>query len=551
MPKSISFNTFGYFNLEKTKRGANTIMKYLKKHLNYLILVIIFGIINAFSLMMAFSQLGIIVDIATKQAQGNIIYISMYAVLYIILTFISSYLMTKFSLNYSNYQSNDLREKMLISMYRTSNADYYEKESDYYINILDEDIDNLRLNYFFPIPNIIIHLARIIFFGVALYQIHYLIFLLSIVFSLVPMFVGKIFVKPMKIRTSTMSKSNEKYLKYLKEMVFGYATIKGTNRYSKFIAKFVEVLNDRTKKKDNLNLMREIAQDTMFVVVMLGTIFIVTTGGYLVSKNFILVGDLVAAMVIISNLTEDISNFIEYFISIKSSKILLEKVETNILDSSCDDEIKVLSQPLIFNNLGLYFDEKKLFENINIAIQANQSVVIIGSSGSGKSSLIKTIMKYNLHYSGSIKFDKNDLKTINEKSIYNSINYIPQDVYILKDTFFNNIAMYNENVIESSKEYIDIIKKVNLYELYTRLKDENTINPQKLSGGEKQRIAIARALVSKASMIIFDEPTSALDPENKKLIEDLIFNLDGITKIVVSHKWDENYLNRFDQVIRL
>lgn len=108
------------------------------------------------------------------------------------------------------------------------------------------------------------------------------------------------------------------------------------------------------------------------------------------------------------------------------------------------------------------------------------------------------------------------------------------------------IRRLNEKTIHDVLEYTNLAKLANQT-------DNEKIGDfgSKISGGEKQRIALARALLSKPEIIFFDEPTSSLDPENQKLVERMIFNLTNITRIVITHNQEEDFLSQFDEVIRL
>ena len=107
-----------------------------------------------------------------------------------------------------------------------------------------------------------------------------------------------------------------------------------------------------------------------------------------------------------------------------------------------------------------------------------------------------------------------------------------------------------EVVEDGTQATPDIIEKVNLKKFMELHKDDE-LNPDEMSGGEKKRVSIARALFNNPEIIILDEPTSDLDPENKGIVNDIIFSLNDKTRLVVTHDWAEEYLKKFDKVVRL
>ena len=158
-------------------------------------------------------------------------------------------------------------------------------------------------------------------------------------------------------------------------------------------------------------------------------------------------------------------------------------------------------------------------------------------------------MRYYEPTTGQIKLDNQDLESVDESGLYKKIKYVNQTPYLFNDTISNNITMLHEY---DEKTVNDVLEYTNLSKLANQTENEKIGDfGSKISGGEKQRIALARALLSKPEIIFFDEPTSSLDPENQKLVERMIFNLTNITRIVITHNQEEEFLSQFDKVIRL
>lgn len=151
-------------------------------------------------------------------------------------------------------------------------------------------------------------------------------------------------------------------------------------------------------------------------------------------------------------------------------------------------------------------------------------------------------------YKGEVTVYGQDLDDISEKSLFESVAVVPQEAMIFKDSLFNNITMYDSSIKEDSAEYKEIIKKLNLEGLAKKEK-EGTLDVLQASGGEKERISIARAMIRKPKILILDEPTTGLDPDNAREVKKIITNLDGVLRLVITHDYDEEYLNKFDGVI--
>ena len=192
---------------------------------------------------------------------------------------------------------------------------------------------------------------------------------------------------------------------------------------------------------------------------------------------------------------------------------------------------------LEIKNLHKKFGKDEVLKGININVEKGEKIVILGSSGSGKSTALRCINLLEKPSAGEIKFNGEDITKQN-------INEYRKKVGMVFQTFnlFPNMNVL-ENIILAPKTF-GIDKKENLekkaLELLNRvgLKDKKDAYPNSLSGGQKQRVAIARALANSPEVLLFDEPTSALDPEMVKEVLDVIKELseEGLTMVIVTHE---------------
>lgn len=189
-------------------------------------------------------------------------------------------------------------------------------------------------------------------------------------------------------------------------------------------------------------------------------------------------------------------------------------------------------------NICKSFDGKEVLKNINLKVEKGEKVIIIGPSGSGKSTFLRTLNLLELIDSGEIIFENNKI------NIKTNIDQYRQNIGMVFQNFnlFNNLTV-KENIMlapvtlkmkskeEAEKEAKELLKKINL-------KDKANKYPNQLSGGEKQRVAIVRALAMNPKVMLFDEPTSALDPEMVSEVLSLMKDLaeSGMTMIIVTHE---------------
>ena len=191
---------------------------------------------------------------------------------------------------------------------------------------------------------------------------------------------------------------------------------------------------------------------------------------------------------------------------------------------------------IVFKNVSFSYDGKrKILKNINLKISAKQKVALVGPSGSGKTTIFRLLFKFFENYTGDIFINDQNLKNINEISLRNRLGIIPQDIVMFNDSIFYNI--HYGNLASSKNDVIKVAKKAKIMNFIDRLpKKFNTIVGErglKLSGGEKQRIAIARTLLKDPDIILLDEASSSLDYKTETEIKKNLNNF-NINKTVIS-----------------
>ena len=194
------------------------------------------------------------------------------------------------------------------------------------------------------------------------------------------------------------------------------------------------------------------------------------------------------------------------------------------------------------------YDDKVILNEINYKFEKNKSYAIVGTSGSGKTTLINLLLgKYN-NYFGDIYYNNADLKNISLDSLFEIASFVEQNVFVFDDSIINNITMYSNVDEELLKEAIN---KSGLAKLIDEKGPDYRCgeNGCNLSGGEKQRISIARALVKKSQLLLLDEATSALDNETSSSITNNLLRINNTTKIMITHRLDEEILNQFDEIV--
>lgn len=212
-----------------------------------------------------------------------------------------------------------------------------------------------------------------------------------------------------------------------------------------------------------------------------------------------------------------------------------------------DNDLHINKGDIKIENLLVKYDNNIIFNRINLEIHGGKIIGLIGPIGSGKSTILKCLLKI-MNYEGSIYIDNQNLRDCSYESIAKNIAYIPQYPKLFNKTIIYNIG-YGTNLTDD--DIINKIKDLRLLTFFNSFSDGlNTIvgkEGMKLSGGQKQFVALIRSLVQNKMIILMDEPTSSLDQKNKFILMDLIKNIKNKTIIITTH--DQQLIPLFDHVI--
>lgn len=214
-------------------------------------------------------------------------------------------------------------------------------------------------------------------------------------------------------------------------------------------------------------------------------------------------------------------------------------------------EISRLENGIRLENVSFSYDgAQNTLHDISVVFEAGKAYAIVGGSGSGKSTLLNLLMAASVNYSGKILLDDTELRNVAPEALYELFSVIQQNVFVFNASIRDNVTMFRGF---GQTELDEAIAHAHLNGLLAE-RGENYLcgeNGNGLSGGEKQRIAIARSLLKKSSVLLADEVTAALDAQTAHQVSSDILDLSGITRIVVTHTLEESLLRRYDSIIVL
>lgn len=527
--------------------------KYIFKFKGLFVIVCLTQIVlSSMNIVLAF-MFQYIIDLASNGNLNKFIIGIIWFLLFCIAMFILDVLLPIIKSIYIKKTLIYMKEDIFFSLLDKDVSNFNENNSSKYISILNNDINMIEQDGLLNIFRII---GYIFSFSLAFFSISYIniritfaIFITGAMTFIIP----QLFNKKLSKRRQVYSTSLENFVVRSKDLLNGFEVIKTFNLFDRV----KDLYSDINEKVENNKFIFSIYSSTIDAISSnLGTLIFcvpIVLGGYYVVIGDMTVGTMIALFQLMGSIVNPLTSGVQLWNKLKSLKSIFSKIINLTNIEECHENKETLNKfknTIEFNNVTFSYDQKtNVLNNISLSMESGKNYAFIGSSGSGKSTLVKLLLRYYNNFEGSISIDGIDLNRINTSDICRNISLIQQNVFMFDGDIKDNISLYQNY---TDDEILSVIEKVGLKKLINSMPngiyEDIGENGCKLSGGEKQRIAIARALLKDTSVMILDESTSALDNENAYNIEKSILEIDDITTIVVTHRLIKNLLLKYDEI---
>ncbi len=380
--------------------------------------------------------------------------------------------------------------------------------------------------------------------GVILYMMNSSLFFILIIMIMINIALVYIFKKPYKKLNYDQMEAGAILNSQLIESIQNIETVKSQSdevyQIDKLEDKFVSSLKIAYREGTLQNVQGVISG----FVGTLGNLVFMGIGALFIIDGKMTIGDLLVFQTLSGYFNEPVQNLVSMQITFQEASIAMKRL--NELMSLDREDVNMhlmsdidLKKDIQFKDVEFaYGSRPPVLENMNMTIKQGEKVAFVGESGAGKSTLVKLLMKFNECKNGKLTIGNIDINDINHEYLRKNIAYIPQNIELFTGSILDNLKVGNHNAtyeqivsackISGASDFID-----RLPNRYGTFVEEGGGN---LSGGEKQRIAIARAILSNSSILIFDEATSNLDSFSEKKIQEVIFNKNNATTIIVAHR---------------
>ena len=402
------------------------------------------------------------------------------------------------------------------------------------------DLNTLKNLFSQMIPNLFTNIILVIISMIVLLSISKELFIINVIELTTYLLIVLIFKNKNNIVSEQLLISNSDYDKTLTENIYGYETNKNLNMINESLKKIeIKYINylDKTKYCEKIINNQYFLKD---IITNLSYIITITIGISYINMNVITLGE----FMLYNSVIYYFANPIKEILDLEPNLVYMRNIYNRINDilmiksKKRTQKIKQIKTDITIENLNYKNGLNDMFENVNLNIKYGSKILIYGKSGVGKSTIMKILMKYFEDYEGNVYLGNVNLKDISQEIIAFNFTYVSQNNYINNDTFENNI-IYER--ITDEQTYEKVLDICNLKELRNKNKDRNDFLIEEdgfnISGGERQKIVLARSVLKDSNYYIFDESLSEVGvKEEKEIIEKLFDYLKDKTIIYISHK---------------
>ena len=448
---------------------------------------------------------------------------------------------------YKNFVFTELSKKS-ISAFSGENTAIY-------LSALSNDANDIESGYLANIFPLICDV--LLFIGALAMMIWYspILTLVAIAVSFLPILASILSGNRMAEAETAVSKNNETLTATLKDSLSGFSVIKSFRAEKAICEQFaqnVKAVASAKCHRDRVAVILYSMGNFTGILAQFGVFFV---GAWLtVTGRGASAGIVMSFVQMMNYIINPISRVPYILAKRKAAFALIDKLARALNNNVRDEGAHIpltLSDGIHMDNVTFSYDgEKEALSHVTTTFEAGKSYAIVGGSGSGKSTLLNLLMASYSNYEGTIHFDDNELRNISSASLYELVSLIQQNVFVFNNSVRDNVTMFHpfdDNAVNQA------LALSGLSEFIARrgedaLCGENGCN---LSGGEKQRISIARSLLRKSPVLLMDEATAALDTQTAFRVIGSILDLKGLTRIVVTHALDETILKRYDKILAM
>ena len=448
---------------------------------------------------------------------------------------------------YKDFAFQKLTEKSISSFRDESTATY--------LSALTNDANGIEADYLAQQLSLIT--KTVAFIGALAMMLWYspLMTAIALGVTILPLVASLLTGSKLQAAEKRVSDRNKDFTAALHDCLSGFAVVKNFKAEREIFKLFAESNRALESEKFNKRRIKTLVGMIGAVAGIFAQLGVFLIGAYLALSGYGLTPGVVIIFVNLMNfLIQPIAELPGLLASRRAALGLIGKLAAALEKNPTvcgGEELSMLEHDIRLEKVSFsYNGEKEVLHEISAVFEAGKAYAIVGGSGSGKSTMLHLLMAGSTEYTGNILLDGTELRRMAPESLYEMTSVIQQNVFVFNASIKDNVAMFRSF---PQQELDDAIRRAHLTGLIAERGESYLCGEggNGLSGGEKQRVSIARSLLKKSSVLLADEVTAALDAQTAHQVASDILDLHGMTRIIVTHTLEESLLRRYDGIIVL
>lgn len=501
------------------------IMEHVKVYRNMLITILVLSIFQVLSGLLTPTILATLVSNGIlKQDQAVVLQQGGLMLLTTTMDLILSITVVRFIGKFSAGLARDLRMSMFKKIQQFSTQDFQKFGTSSYINRTTRDIQSLSQTIGFAASMVL--MAPLMFIGSIILSMRMNFTLSLVLLASVPILSIAIYLLVRSVSKDfiVLRKTTDKLTQIIRDTLTGIRVIRAFNKGEYEVNRFNEINEGYREHLFRMNIKFSLIMPIMMITINFANLVVVIVGANLIQASQLDIGSLIAviqysALVLISLLMLSFV-FIMVPQGIVAAERINEVLEQENVQTFVEEDFGLNRiETVEFRDVSFRYEgaEKEMLRNVNFTAKTGEKIAIIGSTGAGKSTMMNLLLRFLDATSGEVLYNGINIQNFTEKELRNQIAYVPQNRLLFAGTIRDNLRFGNENATD--EEMIEALKLAEAWEFVSGLEDGLDAQVEQkgdnFSGGQKQRLSIARALVKNASIQIYDDSFSALDAKTE------------------------------------
>lgn len=501
------------------------IMEHVKVYRNMLITILVLSIFQVLSGLLTPTILATLVSNGIlKQDQAVVLQQGGLMLLTTTMDLILSITVVRFIGKFSAGLARDLRMSMFKKIQQFSMQDFQKFGTSSYINRTTRDIQSLSQTIGFAASMVL--MAPLMFIGSIILSMRMNFTLSLVLLASVPILSIAIYLLVRSVSKDfiVLRKTTDKLTQIIRDTLTGIRVIRAFNKGEYEVNRFNEINEGYREHLFRMNIKFSLITPIMMITINFANLVVVIVGANLIHASQLDIGSLIAviqysALVLISLLMLSFV-FIMVPQGIVAAERINEVLEQENVQTFVEEDFGLNRiETVEFRDVSFRYEgaEKEMLRNVNFTAKTGEKIAIIGSTGAGKSTMMNLLLRFLDATSGEVLYNGINIQKFTEKELRNQIAYVPQNRLLFAGTIRDNLRFGNENATD--EEMIEALKLAEAWEFVSGLEDGLDAQVEQkgdnFSGGQKQRLSIARALVKNASIQIYDDSFSALDAKTE------------------------------------